>query len=396
MLPMRTEVLVVGAGPTGLALAAALVRRGVECLAVDRLAEGANTSRAAVIHSNTLEVLEPLGVSARLTAQGHKVPRFSVRARDRTLLTVRFDGLPTRYPGTIMLPQDATEAILLDRLQELGGRVHRPWRVVDLAEDAEGVDAILLAPDGATRRLRADYVVGADGMHSIVRHAARIPFDGSTYEQSFLLADVAMEWGLPADEVCLFFSPQGFVVVAPLPGGRHRIVATMDEAPPEPALGDLQAILDARGPRGTARARLREIVWGSRFRVHHRLATRYRAGRLLLAGDAAHVHSPAGGQGMNTGLVDACVLADRLADVVAGRRDHRALDEYELLRRPVAERVLALSNRMTRMATLRHGALRSLRDLGMRMLGRSSAFRHALAMDLSGLSHRVAGSNTRR
>lgn len=388
MLPSKTDVLIVGAGPTGLSLAITLAQQGCDFVLVDRQAEGANTSRAAVIHSNTLEVMETLGVTEEILDQGLVVPRFRIRSRDTPLVTVDFKNLPTRYPYTIQIPQNVTEEILLARVEAYSRKVHRPWQVIDLLEDLNGVDVTLRGENGELSIIRAGYVVGADGMHSIVRHAARIPFDGSVYEASFILADVNLEWSLPRDEVNLFFAPKGFTVAAPLPGEqRYRIVATVDEAPPSPSLEDVQAILDTRGPR-KRKAIVHDIIWGSRFRVHHRLAARYHEGRIVLAGDAAHVHSPAGGQGMNTGIVDSCVLGPRLAEVVAGRRDHKALDEYEAMRMPVAKRVLALSNRMTRMATLRSPTLRATRNFGMRCVGLLPSFTNSLALDLSGLNQK--------
>jgi len=384
MIKNDIEVLILGAGPTGLAIGCSLAAEGCSFMLVDRQEAGANTSRAAVIHSNTLEKLSSLGVAEQLLAAGHVVPRFAVRSRDSRLLSVDFTALPTRFPFTLMLSQATTEALLLARLEAFGGKVERPRQVIHLLEDIDGVEVTLRDHEGRVSQLRAGYVVGADGMHSIVRHAARISFDGSTYEQSFILADVRMEWGISEEEVNLFFAPEGFVVAAPLPGGYHRVVATVDEASPTPSIGDIQTILDTRGPRH-APAAVKEIVWSSRFRVHHRLAGRYHQGRLILAGDAAHVHSPAGGQGMNTGIVDACVLGPRLADVVAGRRDHLVLDEYEALRMAVAKRVLAMSNRMTRLATLRNPVLRSGRNVGLRVLNQLPSFTRSLALDLSGL-----------
>lgn len=234
MLPNATDVLIVGAGPTGLALAAKLALAGVDFVLVDRLPEGANTSRAAVVHARTLEVLEELGITEELVRHGIKVSRFSVRDRDRPILTIRFDRLPTRYPYTL-IPQQQTEAILLDRLRALGRRVYRPYSVVDLRQDVQGVDAKVAADGASTQRIRARYIVGADGMHSLVRERAGIGFTGDVYEQSFVLADVRLRWALEREEVRLFFSPDGLVVIAPLPGGLHRIVATVDSAPEHPS-----------------------------------------------------------------------------------------------------------------------------------------------------------------
>src|SRR5262249_1041586 len=160
-------------------------------------------------------------------------------------------------------------------------------------------------------KLRSRYVVGADGMHSTVRDSAGIEFVGESYAHSFSMADVKLKKGGLSDEVILFFSPAGLVVLPPLPDGLHRIALTTDSAPAYPDRAYLQMMLDARGPR-RERIVIREVVWGTRFRVHHRIADAYRAGRVLLVGDAAHVHSPAGGQGMNTGMQDAIVLAEAL------------------------------------------------------------------------------------
>jgi 2-polyprenyl-6-methoxyphenol hydroxylase-like FAD-dependent oxidoreductase len=385
-LPATTDVLVVGAGPTGLVLGCLLAAKGVSFVLVDRLAAGDNTSRAAVVHARTLEVLDELQVTDRLRTEGHIVPRFTLRDRDRVLATISFDRLPTRYPYTLMIPQYMTEAILLRRLRELGGDVHRPVVLNDLRQDGDGVSVTVASDGQQPETIRARYLVGADGMHSTVRDRSGIRFSGEPYEQSFVLADVRMDWQLRGDEVMLFFSPAGLVVVAPLPGGRHRIVATVDEAPEHPGIGDVQRLLDTRGPV-TGAARVSEIVWGSRFRVHHRLADRYRAGRILLAGDAAHVHSPAGGQGMNTGIQDAVALGHALIDVLGGRDESR-LDEYERTRRPVAQRVVAFTDRMTRMATLRTSRGRAVRNVAMSVFGRIPAVRHRLAIELSGLRNR--------
>jgi 2-polyprenyl-6-methoxyphenol hydroxylase-like FAD-dependent oxidoreductase len=384
-LPDTTDVVIVGAGPTGLTLAGILARERVPFVLVDRLAEGSNTSRAAVVHARTLEVLEEIEVTDRLRAGGLVVPRFTLRDRDRVLLTIRFDGLSTRYPYTLMIPQNATEAILLARLREMGGDVLRPHEVTDVRQDADGVTATVTA-DGGSRTLRGRYLVGADGMHSVVRERAGVGFTGGTYEQSFALADVRMSWRIPGDEVMLFLSPDGLVVVAPLPGGRHRIVATMDDAPEHPDIADVQRLLDTRGPVAGA-ARVEEIAWSSRFRVHHRIVNRYRAGRILLAGDAAHVHSPAGGQGMNTGIQDAVALGRALTAVVRGAKESR-LDEYDRVRRPVAQRVVAFTDRMTRMATLRTPRARAMRNILVGLIGRIPAFRRFLAMELSELRNR--------
>lgn len=390
-LPEQTDVLVVGAGPTGLALACGLTARGVPSVLVDRAPQGGNTSRAAVLHARTLEVLEAIDVPEELRQRGVVVPRFTIRDRDRPLLGIPFDDLPTRYPYTLMLPQDRTEQVLDDRLAALGGRVHRRQTVTALVIDDEGAEVTVTGPDGTTTRLRARYVVGCDGMHSVVREEAGIGFSGDRYPQSFVLADVRMDWPFPREEVHLFFSPSGLVVVAPLPEGQFRVVATLDDAPETPRIADVQALLDARGPVA-APAAVGEAAWSSRFRVHHRIADIYRRGPVFLAGDAAHVHSPAGGQGMNIGIQDALMLAELLADVLDGRSPEAQLDAYETFRRPVAVGVIAMTHRLTRAATARNPLTRFLRNTALRAAGRLRPVRHAFAMDLSELSTDPAAS----
>src|SRR5262245_6020532 len=197
-----TEILIVGAGPTGLTVAAALKRREARVMVVDRQAAGANTSRAAVVHSHTLEQLETIGgVTERLVARGVHAPRFTIRDRDRILMPVRFDRLPTRYPYTLMISQADTEAALLERLMALGGEVRRPRVLAGFNQDADGVTALMEGGD----TVRARYLVGADGMHSTVRGLAGIAFPGDSYGQSFSLADVHLSGGVPRDEVILYF-----------------------------------------------------------------------------------------------------------------------------------------------------------------------------------------------
>ncbi|MFJ9391670.1 FAD-dependent monooxygenase [Nocardioides sp. NPDC101246] len=381
MSTITTDVLVTGAGPTGLAVAAKLAAAGIDVTVIDNQASGDNTSRAAVVHARTLEVLADLGVSARLVEEGIEAPRFTIRDRDKVLVPIRFDDLPSEFPYALVLPQAVTERVLLERLTELGGHVRRPLTLVDLRQDDDGVTAT--TEDGT--EIRARYLVGADGMHSIVRDKAGIGFPGGKYAESFSLADVRIEGDLPHDEVILYFSPEGTLVSAPLPDGSFRFVAPVVEAPAEPDVDYVQGLLDRRGGMKSP-VKVTEVVWGSRFRVHHRVADAYRVGRVLIAGDAAHVHSPAGGQGMNTGLQDAVVLGDALVATIANG-DEAALDGYAARRRPVAEEVIALSDRLTRFG-IAQGARRNVRNLVLSTLARLPRFRRMLAWRLSGLVYR--------
>ncbi|KAA0082596.1 pentachlorophenol monooxygenase [Mycolicibacterium sp. P9-64] len=376
-----TDVLIVGAGPTGLTLAASLLANGIRATIVDRQAEGANTSRAGAINARTLEVLEGLDVARRMVKEGVQAPRFTIRDGKKVLIPIDFSTLPSAYPYTLLLPQNDTERLLLERVVELGGEVIRPKMLATVTRDADGITATF--DDGDV--VRAAYVVGSDGMHSTVREQAGIGFHGDEYEQSFVLADVHLSGDAPADEVVLFWAAAGLTVVAPLPNGAFRIVAPVDDAPEVPSADFVQRILDDRG-YGAGRMTVTDVVWGSRFRIHHRVADTYRSGRILLAGDAAHVHSPAGGQGMNLGVQDAVALADALTRVVRGAPD-TVLDDYAAARRSIAQQVITLTDRLTRMATLPRG-LRPIRNTAMGVAGRIPAVRRALAWRLSGLVYR--------
>jgi 2-polyprenyl-6-methoxyphenol hydroxylase-like FAD-dependent oxidoreductase len=383
--PANADVVIVGAGPAGLTLAASLATASVDFVLLDRQAEGANTSRAAVVHARTLEVLETLGITQGLVERGTVIPKFTVRDRDRVLMSLAFDHLPTAYPYALMVPQNVTEALLLERLHELRGDVLRPYEVVGVSQDDDGATVTSTCADGGRFQTRARYVVGSDGMYSTVRDQAAIGFAGAAYAHSFVLADVRMAWPLGREEAEIFFCDAGLAVVAPLPGEKHyRIVAAVDEAPERPSLAEVRTILDNYGP--SAGVRIEEILWSGRFRVHHRVAEAYRAGRILLAGDAAHVHSPAGGQGMNTGIQDAVKLAEVLTVVLAGG-DVGRLDEYERVRRPIAQRVVAFTDRMTRIATLESRPKRALRNTAMALFGRVPQVRDRLTLELSELNN---------
>lgn len=378
-LPTTTDVLVVGAGPTGLTVALVLAVRGHSVTIVDAQAEGSNTSRASVVFSRTLEVLDPYGVAGRLATRGLHASRFTIRDRDRVLMTVAFDRLPTAYPYTLLVSQAVTEAILLQRLRELGVRVLRPYTLTGLQQDGSAVTAIFASGE----RIRATYLVGADGMHSTVREQARIGFKTGGSGISYALADVHLSGGVPQNEVAVYFSPSGQLVSVPFPDGSFKIVAQVAEAPHEPGVAFIQHLLDTRGPQAT-RAVVHDIIWGSRFRIHHGVAGCYRAGRVVLAGDAAHDNSPLGGQGMNTGIGDAVVLGDALDAALAGGTTD-PLDAYNATRRPVAQQVVKVTNLLTRLATMDR-QLRTFRNVALDAL--DPVVSRRLAWRLSGLVYR--------
>ena len=383
MLPTEVEVLVAGGGPTGLVLASVLRRAGRDVLALDKQDEGANASRAAAIHARTLEVLEELEVTDQLIAEGVVVPTFTFRDRDRLLTRLDFASLPTRHPFVLTLQQYRTEAILAKGLHEAGGEIRRRYEVTAVRPDRDGATVTVEGPDG-TETVRARFVVGADGLHSRVREQTGIVFAGGDYKQSFVLADAKLDWPLRFDEVQNFFSPAGIVVSGPLPDNHRRVLATVDHEPAAIDVPFVQSILDERGPSGS---RVKELTWTSRFRVHHRIADAFRSGPVFLAGDAAHVHSPAGGQGMNLGIQDAVDLGHTLVaalDGTAPGEDH--LDGYEQRRRPVAKATVGFTNLMTKASILRNRPAQLLRDAAFTVVGHLPPVRRQMALHMSELA----------
>ena len=339
------DVVIVGAGPVGLTLGVSLLTRGRNILVIDKRKDEDNTSRAAVVYPGTLELLAPYGISERLVSRGIRTPQFTIRDRDRVLMAVPFSRLPTAFPFALLVSQAVTEAGLGSRFRQLGGRILQGREVTGVTQDGEGVTLELSAGDS----LRARFAVGADGVHSAVRSSLEIPYEGNSAGESYSLADVRLRGGVPDDELVVYFSSAGHLVVLPLPGGIHRIVAHARDAPEHPSVTFFQELLDTRGPK-RERAVIQEIVWASRFLTRHALAKHYRAGRVLLAGDAAHEHSPLGGQGMNLGIHDAAALGRILSNALeTGTME--LLDSYGDEQRPIAEKVISVTDLLTKIAT---------------------------------------------
>lgn len=386
--PLHTDILIAGAGPAGMALRLALARLGVAAIQVDKHAAGLNTSRAAVLHARTLEVLEPLGVVPALLAHGLPVQHFRIRERNDMLLHIGFADIPSAYPYALLCPQNRTEAILQASLGAQGLAITRPARLVSAAQLPDGVLAGLALPDGRTQSVQARWLVGCDGARSAVRDLAGIAFEGGDYSEAFVLADVRMDGtALPArEEVSLYFAPQGLMVVAPLPEDdgsstdRYRIVATVASADSEPTLADVQALMDQRGPHPAAP--VRELLWSSAFHLQHRLAAHVHQGRVLLCGDAAHVHSPAGGQGMNIGIQDAVELAEPLA-LPLREGDLGGIETWARRRHEVAQQVVRMTDGLTRMATVSSGVGRAVRHAVLGLVGHSEYLRQRIAVRLA-------------
>jgi 2-polyprenyl-6-methoxyphenol hydroxylase-like FAD-dependent oxidoreductase len=381
----RPDVLVVGAGPTGLTLAAQLQAFGASTRIVDRQPDRVHESRALAVQPRTLEVLRGLGVTEELLARGNDAVWVQLHAGDRTT-RVRLFGLgldDTAYPFLLFVSQAETEAVLESHLAGHGVHVERRVELVTFHADPNSVSCTLRHADGRTEQVRARYLVGCDGAASSVRRGAGIPFQGGAYPQTFALADLEVDGGLEADSAHAFLGQVGLLLFFPLgrPAswrllGMHPTLQGRGE-PERPSLEELQALADAFTG---GRLRLRDPVWRTYFRLQHRHATRYQTGRVFVAGDAAHVHSPAGAQGMNTGIQDAWNLGWKLALVCRGLADQALLDSYDAERRPVGRFVVRFTDRAFAVATSTNPILRAIRTrLVPRMLPLALRFERALA-----------------
>jgi len=352
-----TDVLVVGAGPTGLTLAAGLLGRGVRVRVIDRADRANPHSKAVILWPRALEVFQALGVGQQMFDQGVRFIASSYYTGGRLIGRLRMRPLTgTRFPLAVSLPQSDTEALVRAEVERRGGVIEFGTGLVSFEQAAAGVDALL--SDGST--IRASWLVGCDGGHSTVRDAMGVPFEGSTYPQTFMLVDGRFDTEYAHNESYYVMHPKGVIVILGLPDGRYRAFASMPlDTAPEQAEAEVIRVVRENSPRRMA---LVEATGSGTFQVHRKMATRLREGRLMIAGDAAHIHSPAGGVGMNTGVQDAHALAWRLAAIVRGELGTEELDAWETERLSVAHGVIAETDRQTRMWMVT-GWRRRLRDV---------------------------------
>jgi 2-polyprenyl-6-methoxyphenol hydroxylase-like FAD-dependent oxidoreductase len=376
------DVLVVGGGPVGLVAGAELARRGVRVRVIDKLAQPTDQSRAIAVHARSLDMLDRMGIVDQMLSTGIKATAMQLYAGHSKLFRVPLGGVDSAFPFTLTTAQTETERVLGEHLESLGVQVDRGVELVALTQDADAVHLALRGPDGSTEQVSASWVIGADGGHSVVRKMVGTKLAGSFVGERFLLGDVDAEHSLDLDSMHTFFSPDGPVVVLPMAGGRMRFLAQVHPDPQAPGTplnlnptqDELQAVIDRR----IGSIRLVHSHWLTSFEIHHARVPAYRWGRVFLAGDAAHIHSPAGGQGMNTGMQDAFNLAWKLAAVVDGQAGDSLLDSYEAERLPVADQVIKFTNRLTKAGTL-SGVPRQIRDRVIRMVSHVPAARRVMA-----------------
>lgn len=377
-----TDVLIVGAGPVGLTMACELVRYGVGVRIVDAAPAASDKSKALVVWPRTLEHLERMGIASRFADAGLKAHEGHFFQGGEQIAAFPLDKVETPFPFALMIPQNRTEALLVEHLRELGVEVERGKSLAGLAQTADGVVATVEGEE-----IAASWLIGADGAHSAVRHAVDAEFTGTTLPSDWVLADVKLAGPVQVETVELHLHEEGILAMFPVPPGRTRVIANVEKGVGDPTLEGIQAILDRRDGRGI---RAEDPVWLSGFHINERKVADYRHGRVLLAGDAAHIHSPAGGQGMNTGMQDAVNLAWKLTQIVKGRVSKTGaetlLKSYTAERGPVAEKVLEGSGFLTRMGTTSSSVLQTVRKHALHLLSGFDAVQETFAEQVTELA----------
>jgi len=351
---MTTDVLIVGAGPTGLVLALWLRKFGVRLRIIDKTAEGGTTSRALAVQARTLELYRQLDLTDAVIAEGHRVPAVNLWVQGERKARLAFENIGagmTPYPFLHIFPQDQHEQLLISRLEALGVRVERRTELIGFTEQNNSVSARLRGAEGEEQECVANYIAGCDGARSTVREMIGTGFPGGTYRQVFYVADVEAAGAAANGELHVDLDEADFLAVFPLAGsGRARLIGTVrDERADRADTLTFEDISDRA--INHLQLKVAKVNWFSTYHVHHRVAQHFRKGRAFLLGDAAHIHSPAGGQGMNTGIGDAINLAWKLASVIGGRADDALLDSYESERIGFARRLVATTDRVFSFAT---------------------------------------------
>jgi 2-polyprenyl-6-methoxyphenol hydroxylase-like FAD-dependent oxidoreductase len=365
MAMAQTPVLIVGAGPTGLVLALSLLRQGITPRLVDRRSGPGQASRAMVVHARTLEFYAQLGIADAVIAAGIKATRIHLREHAREVATVSFTEMGTGlspYPYVLCFPQDDHERLLVEQVEAAGLHIEWNTELTGFTQDASGVQANLTAPEGRSTCNTA-YLCGCDGAHSVVRHGIGVEFGGGSYAQLYYVADVAIDGGFDTD-IHVSLAAHGLGLMLPVRSrGMQRLIGIVPEdisagmpAGTEPGFEDIRPSVES-----LLGVRVTRLNWFSTYRVHHRVASAFRQGRAFISGDAAHLHSPAGGQGMNTGIGDAFNLAWKLAQVLHGRVDPAILDSYEPERMPFARKLVATTDRAFQFLTGQGWASEALR-----------------------------------
>ena len=382
----KVDVLVVGAGPTGLLLASELARRGIGVRLIERRTSPAKHSRALAVLPRTMEMMDQLGLANAFINPSHQAKGICFYGRDRKeAFRSSMGDLPSEFPFFLLLPQTETENILMNHARKAGVEIERGVSFLSMVQQGQRVLATLERMDGTREEVNASYVVGCDGSHSSVRQAIGLEFQGGGYDQSWLLADVVLDPGLDRNWLHGFTSIDGPIFFFPLPKNIWRIVLLRKRKESATTEVSMDEIVETLEQNHLGHLRARDPSWLAGFGIQHRRTVHMRMGRVFLCGDAGHVHSPAGGQGMNTGLGDAFNLGWKLASVIKGKAKEDLLDSFEAERMPVIDGVMRMTDQVTKLITATGGPRLWIREWILPIIAKMG-FAAKMAMRLSQLS----------
>ncbi|KTD62677.1 FAD-dependent monooxygenase [Legionella shakespearei] len=378
------DVLIVGAGPVGLFCANELTRHGLTCRIIDKKTHLSEQSKALGIHIRTLDVLEDCGLIDEFLKQGHQVDGVLFKSRGKTLVNATFADIEASRHYLIDLPQDKTEAILNKSLQDKGIHVEWETELTHLIQAPNEITATIKKPNNKIELFSANWLIACDGAHSTVRHQVDAEFKGAEYKQAWWLADLLIDWQVPDNRMAIYISDKGPLACFPMGNKRYRVVMTAPQKGTEnPTLEDIR---NEFKQRSSDPATLSDPIWLTPFSIHHRQIQQYRCDRVFFAGDAAHIHSPMGGQGLNTGLQDIYNLAWKLALVEKRNAKPELLNSYHAERFPVGHEILKKTDKMTRIMLLRQPVLVTLRNAFIGFMASFKRVRNFMAKDLAELS----------
>lgn len=390
----HTDVLVVGAGPVGLMMAGELARHGIKPRIIDKSPAPSDKSKAFGIHARTMEIFDNLGIVERFLDEGHICNALTLYDQGKELAEIDFSHIESKYPFVLILAQSETESLMTEHLRSFGIQVERETELIGLEQMHGEVRAKVKLKDGSEEYISSYYIVGCDGAHSTTRHSLDLEFKGEPYPNYWLLADCDIKWNYPKHRLSAFIHPEGTVAYIPFSDARGRLIfelprSRVEDERSEPTIEDVKRLAHERDLKYES---LDNPAWVAYFKLHHRIVNRYSVGRAFLAGDAAHIHSPVGAQGMNLGIQEAYNLAWKMALVLKGKSPESILDSYNYERHPIGEEVIGLTDRATRMVALHNPVLNAIRNKLIPIVTRLGSVQEKMTNTLAQVEFHYKGS----